>query len=56
MLIELKPNVLPRYHQAIDADPVVWSKDRAVTRDNNESASRPGFDPAWLLWEDLQVR
>ncbi|KAG6335422.1 hypothetical protein ID866_3669 [Astraeus odoratus] len=54
VLIELKPSVLPRYHQAIDPDPSVWSKDCATPQENN-SVSAPGFDPAWLLFEDLQV-
>lgn len=54
ILIELKPTVLPRYHQAINADPSVWSKDRANPR-GDDGASHPGFDPAWLLFNDLQV-
>ena len=54
ILIELKPSVLPRYHQAINADPSVWSKDRANPKAENWS-SHPGFDPGWLLFDDLQV-
>ncbi|KAL4063702.1 Nrap protein [Scleroderma citrinum] len=54
VLIELKPGVLPRYHQAIDADPSVWSKDR-TTPQADSGTSHPGFDPAWLLFNDLQT-
>lgn len=54
ILIELKPSVLPRYHQAINVDPSVWSKDRANPQGDG-GASHPGFDPAWLLFSDLQV-
>ncbi|KAI6044517.1 Nrap protein [Pisolithus marmoratus] len=53
VLIELNPMVLPRYHQSINTDLSAWSKDRANLQD--DATPRPGFDPAWLLFQDLQA-
>ena len=55
IVIELDPTVLPRYHQDIDADELVWSKGR-VGHVDGDAVSRPGFDPARMLFDDLQVR
>ncbi|KAF8841474.1 Nrap protein [Paxillus ammoniavirescens] len=55
VLIELHPAVLPRYHQNVDADPAVWSKDRLGHATDREAMSRPGFDPARMLFDDLEA-
>ncbi|KAF9219296.1 Nrap protein [Gyrodon lividus] len=55
ILIELNPAVLPRYHQNVVADPAVWSKDRLGHATDGEPVSRPGFDPAQMLFDDLQA-
>ncbi|KAF9244276.1 Nrap protein [Melanogaster broomeanus] len=55
VLIELNPAVLPRYYQNVDADPAVWSKDRLVHATDGDAVSRPGFDPARMLFDDLQT-
>ena len=56
IVIELDPTVLPRYHQNIDADESVWSKSRIGHYTEGDAVSRPGFDPARMLFDDLQVR
>ncbi|KIJ60730.1 hypothetical protein HYDPIDRAFT_31953 [Hydnomerulius pinastri MD-312] len=55
VLIELNQAVLPRYHQNVDANPAVWSKDRSGHATDDEGVFRPGFDPAWMLLDDLQT-
>ncbi|KAH0828604.1 Nrap protein [Lanmaoa asiatica] len=54
IIIELEPIVLPRYHQNIDADELVWSKGRVGHASDGDAVSRPGFDPARMLLDDLQ--
>ncbi|KAF8551603.1 hypothetical protein OG21DRAFT_1498995 [Imleria badia] len=54
IVIELDPTVLPRYHQNIDADESVWSKSRVGHLTEDDAVSRPGFDPARMLFDDLQ--
>lgn len=54
VLIELNPMVLPRYHQSVNFDSCAWSKDRTKPRED-DAIPRPGFDPAWLLFQDLQA-
>ncbi|TFK47385.1 Nrap protein [Heliocybe sulcata] len=55
-LINLDKSMLPRYYQNVGADPKVW--DRSATYANLQPAEnepfRPGFDPAQLLFDDLQ--
>ncbi|KAH7890378.1 Nrap protein [Phlebopus sp. FC_14] len=55
VLIELDSSILPRYYQAIDADPAVWSKNRIAPMIKAGLVSRPGFDPARLLFDDLHA-
>ncbi|KIK81853.1 hypothetical protein PAXRUDRAFT_832582 [Paxillus rubicundulus Ve08.2h10] len=55
ILIELNPAVLPRYHHNVDADPAVWSKDRLGHATDGEAMSLPGFDPARMLFDDLEA-
>lgn len=54
VLIELDPMILPRYHQSINAESSALSKDRTIPQED-DATPRPGFDPAWLLFQDLQV-
>ncbi|KAI6169695.1 Nrap protein [Pisolithus thermaeus] len=54
VLIELNPMVLPRYYQSVTADSSAWSEDRTNPRED-DAIPRPGFDPAWLLFQDLQA-
>ncbi|KAG9311330.1 Nrap protein [Chiua virens] len=54
LVIELDPNVLPRYHQNIDVDEMVWSKSRVGHAADGDAVSRPGFDPARMFLDDLQ--
>ncbi|KAF8559467.1 Nrap protein [Imleria badia] len=54
IVIELDPTVLPRYHQNIDADESVWSRSRVGHLTEDDAVSRPGFDPARMLFDDLQ--
>jgi len=54
IVIELDPTVLPRYYQDIDADELVWSKGRMGHAADGDAVSRPGFDPARMLFDDLQ--
>ncbi|KAF8443704.1 Nrap protein [Boletus edulis BED1] len=54
IVIDLDPTVLPRYHQNIDADELVWSKSGVGRPTDGDAVSRPGFDPARILFDDLQ--
>lgn len=56
IVLELDPAVLPRYYQNIDPDESVWSKSRVDLPTDGDTVSRPGFDPARMLFNDLQVR
>lgn len=56
IIIELDPSVLPRYNQNIDADELAWSRGRVGHASDGNGVSRPGFDPARMLFDDLQVR
>ncbi|EPQ51620.1 Nrap protein [Gloeophyllum trabeum ATCC 11539] len=55
-LVKLDASVLPRYHQNISADPKTWSRGSgyANLQPRDEEPSRPGRDPAQLLFDDLQ--
>lgn len=58
-LIQLDIAVLPRYFQNVSVDPCVLSKTGTYGNSSLEETfsarTRPGFDPAQLLFDDLKV-
>ena len=57
-IMHLDGGVLPRYFQNIAVDTNILSrrgKYANMTREDQDATVRPGFDPARLLFKDLQV-
>lgn len=52
IVVQLNPTVLPRYHQNINVESSVWTRDAHLGI--TESTPRPGFDPLLLFLADLQ--
>ena len=58
-VLHLDGVVLPRYFHNIAVDTKILSqrgKYANITREDQDATVRPGFDPARLLFKDLQVR
>jgi U3 small nucleolar RNA-associated protein 22 len=59
VLVQLNPKVLPRYFHNIDPDNNLFLKRGVYANIFHEkkdmAAVLPGFDPARLLFDDLQV-
>ena len=61
VVVQLNPTILPRYYQNIVADVSVWKAGKyansSILQQNEEQGPLlPCFDPARLLFNDLQVR
>jgi U3 small nucleolar RNA-associated protein 22 len=52
----MDPAVLPRYAQNIDSSLATGGRYANLPREDSPTVLRPGFDPARLLYDDLQVR
>jgi len=57
LLVQLDPTVLPRYFHNINVDNnLLLKRGKYANKPNqNDMAVLPGFDPARLLFDDLQV-
>ncbi|KAJ7721723.1 Nrap protein [Mycena maculata] len=53
-IVRMDPTVLPRYAQNIDSSLTTSGKYANLPRDDSPVPPRPGFDPAQLLYDDLQ--
>ncbi|KAJ7454829.1 Nrap protein [Mycena latifolia] len=53
-LVRMDPAVLPRYAQNIDSSLAVGGRYTNLPRGDSTTIPRPGFDPARLLFDDLQ--
>ncbi|KAJ6612257.1 Nrap protein [Mycena sp. CBHHK59/15] len=53
-LVRMDPAVLPRYAQNIDSSLSSGGKYANLPRDDSTAILRPGFDPARMLYDDLQ--
>ncbi|KAJ7510322.1 Nrap protein [Mycena galericulata] len=53
-IIRMNPAVLPRYAQNIDSSLATSGRYANLPREDSPAAPRPGFDPARLLYDDLQ--
>ncbi|KAJ7178760.1 Nrap protein [Mycena crocata] len=53
-LVRMDPAVLPRYAQNIDSSLAANGRYANLPREDSLTVSRPGFDPARLLFDDLQ--
>ncbi|KAJ7086043.1 Nrap protein [Mycena belliarum] len=53
-LVRMDPAVLPRYAQNIESSLAAAGRYVNLPRDDLETDPRPGFDPARLLYDDLQ--
>ncbi|KAF8996020.1 Nrap protein [Cyathus striatus] len=57
VVVQLKPSVLPRYLHNIAVDPKLLSRQGKyanLAASDDDATARPGFDPARLLFNDLQ--
>ncbi|KAJ6460366.1 Nrap protein [Mycena vitilis] len=53
-LVRMDPVVLPRYAQNIDSSLATGGRYANLPREDSPTVARPGFDPARLLYDDLQ--
>ncbi|KAJ7220018.1 Nrap protein [Mycena pura] len=53
-LVRMDSSVLPRYAQKIDSTQTLGGKYANLPREDSPTVLRPGFDPARLLYDDLQ--
>ena len=59
LLVQLNPTVLPRYFHNVNPDNNLLLKRGIYANkflDKGDMVVLPGFDPAQLLFDDLQVR
>ncbi|KAF7330353.1 Mannose-6-phosphate isomerase [Mycena venus] len=54
-LVRLDPAALPRYAQNVDSSLATGGRYANLPREDSSPVLRPGFDPARLLYDDLQA-
>ncbi|KAJ7242747.1 Nrap protein [Mycena haematopus] len=53
-VVRMDPATLPRYAQNIDSSLAIGGRYANLPREDSSTVLRPGFDPAQLLYDDLQ--